>query len=137
MQKKSESDAIMESNREFTYHYSSKQSSEAQRIRRRYLPNEDKLEKLKKLDYKAQSAGAAESIGIGVIGLLIFGVGLCFGLGVFGGAWWLSIPLGILGIIIMLPAYYVYRRISEKTKAALTPEILRLSDEIINRKNEQ
>ena len=33
--------------------------------------------------------------------------------------------------IIMIPAYPIYRRIARKTKTELTPEILRLSEEII------
>ena len=37
----------------------------------------------------------------------------------------------IIGTLIMIPAYPIYRRIARKTKADLSPEILRLSEEII------
>ena len=37
----------------------------------------------------------------------------------------------IIGTVIMISAYPIYRRIAHKTKAELTPEILRLSEEIM------
>ena len=38
----------------------------------------------------------------------------------------------IIGSLIMIPAYPIYRKIAQKTKAELTPEILRLSEEIMS-----
>lgn len=120
-------------NNAFVYNYSAKRNSEVESIRKKYLPREEsKLERLKKLDAKVQSAGMIESLCIGVVGCLIFGIGLCFGLDVLEGADWLSILFGGIGTLVMIPAYPVYRRIYGKTKEKLTPEILRLSDEIIN-----
>lgn len=52
-------------------------------------------------------------------------------LDVFTGAAWLTALLMVLGAVIMIPAYPIYRRIARKTKTELTPEILRLSEEII------
>ena len=37
----------------------------------------------------------------------------------------------IIGTVIMIPAYPIYRRIARKTKEELIPEILRLSEEIM------
>ena len=42
-----------------------------------------------------------------------------------------TVLLMILGTAIMIPVYPIYRRIARKTKAELTPEILRLSEEIM------
>ena len=67
---------------------------------------------------------------MGVMGCLLFGIGLCFGLDVFAGADWLSLLFCGIGTVIMLPAYPLYKRISVRTKQKLTPEILRLSEEI-------
>ena len=123
----------MENSNVFTYQYSAKQNREVERIRRKYLPREeDKMETLRKLDAKVQMAGTLPSLCIGVMGCLIFGIGMCFGLDVFEGADWLTLLFCIPGVITMLPAYPVYKHISKKTKAELTPEILRLSVEIIN-----
>ena len=116
----------------FTYTYSSVQNREVERIRKKYLPKEEsKIEILRKLDSRVQSAGVIPSLCLGVVGCLIFGIGMCFGLDVFAGADWLSVLFGALGIVIMLPAYPLYKRISGKTRAELAPEILRLSDEIM------
>ena len=117
----------------FTYQYSAKQNKEVESIRKKYLPREEsKLERLKKLDSRVQNAGMVESLCIGVIGCLIFGIGMCFGLDVFGGADWLSVLFCALGALVMIPAYPIYRYLARKTRDALAPEILRLSDEIIH-----
>lgn len=117
----------------FTYNYSAKQNREIENIRNKYLPREEsKIERLKKLDMKVQSAGMIESLSVGIIGCLVFGIGMCFGLDVLEGADWLTLLFGGIGTLIMLPAYPVYKRIARKTKAELAPEILRLSEEIMN-----
>ena len=122
----------MEKNNAFIYTYSATQNREVERIRKKYLPEgESKLETLRKLDNRAQSAGMIPSLCIGIVGILLFGLGLCFGLGALAGAGWLSVFFGILGVLVMLPAYPAYQYISKKVRANLTPEILRLSDEIL------
>ncbi|MBQ9806296.1 MAG: hypothetical protein IJW49_07315 [Clostridia bacterium] len=120
-------------NEVFIYRYSAKKSREVEDIRKKYLPREEsKLDKLRRLDRRVQSAGIVEALSVGSIGALLFGIGVCFGLNVFTAATWPMFPFGILGAIIMIAAYPVYRKILNKTKAELTPEILRLSEEIIN-----
>jgi F0F1-type ATP synthase assembly protein I len=121
-------------NKKFTYSYSATRNKEVERIRNKYLPKEEnKLETLKRLDSRVQNAGMIESLCIGIIGALIFGIGMCFFLDVFAGAAWLTVIFMTLGTLIMAPAYPIYKRMSKKTKAELTPEILRLSEEIINK----
>ena len=119
-------------NTTFNYTYSAARNKEVERIRRKYMPHEEsKLERLKKLDLRVQMAGTIESLCFGIIGALVFGIGMCFFLDVFAGAAWLSALFMIIGSLIMIPAYPIYRRIARKTKTELTPEILRLSDEIM------
>ena len=119
-------------NKSFTYNYSAARNKEVESIRRKYMPREEsKLEKLKRLDYRVQMAGMIESLCFGIIGALVFGIGMCFFLDVFAGAAWLTAILMICGTLLMIPAYPIYRRIARKTRAELTPEILRLSDEIM------
>ena len=119
-------------NNVFTYQYSAQRNKEVERIREKYLPREEsKLEKLKKLDSRVQAAGMIESLTVGIIGCLIFGIGMCFGLDVFGGADWLSVLFCVVGAAVMAPAYPIYKRIAKKTKDELVPEILKLSEEII------
>ena len=120
-------------NRPFTYQYSAENNREVEAIRKKYLPHQpSKIERLKKLDGRVQRAGWTEGLSIGVIGALIFGLGMCFYLEVFAGAAWLTALLMVLGVLLMIPAYPIYRYVSRKAKARLTPEILRLSEEIMH-----
>ena len=119
-------------NNTFSYNYSAVRNKEVESIRNKYIPREEsKLERLKKLDLRVQMAGTIESLCFGIVGALVFGLGMCFFLDVFAGAAWLTALLMVLGAVIMIPAYPIYRRITRKTKAELTPEILRLSEEIM------
>ena len=125
----------MESNT-FNYNYSAARNKEVESIRRKYLPHEEsKLERLKKLDRRAQMAGTIESLCFGIVGALVFGIGMCFFLDVFAGAAWASALFMIIGSLIMIPAYPIYRKIAQKTKTKLTPEILRLTEEIMGSAN--
>lgn len=123
--------SIME-NTTFSYNYSAARNKEVESIRNKYMPREESnLERLKKLDLRVQMAGTIESLCFGIVGALVFGIGMCFFLDVFVGAAWLSALFMIIGSLIMIPAYPIYRRIARKTKTELTPEILRLSEEIM------
>ena len=119
-------------NNTFSYNYSAAKNKEVESIRRKYMPREEnKLDLLKQLDNRVQMAGMIEGLCFGIIGALVFGIGMCFFLDVFAGAAWITALFMIMGTLLMLPAYPIYRRIARKTKAALTPEILRLSEEIM------
>ena len=119
-------------NNSFNYTYSAARNKEVENIRKKYISSEEnKLTKLRKLDFYVQRAGVLESLFIGIVGALVFGVGMCFFLDVFEGELWITALLMILGTALMLPAYPIYKRISNKTRKKLAPEILRLSEEII------
>ena len=116
----------------FNYKYSSDDNREVMSIKKKYMPKEEtKLEKLKALDRRVSMAGRIEAITVGIIGCLIFGIGMCFGLDVFSGADYLTVIFCAIGAIVMLPAYRIYKHISTKTKSKLTPQIISISDEII------
>ena len=120
-------------NTTFNYTYSAARNKEVESIRKKYMPHEEsKLERLKKLDLRVQMAGTIESLCFGIVGALVFGIGMCFFLDVFAGAAWISALFMIVGSLIMIPAYPLYKRIASKTKRELSPEILRLSEEIMN-----
>ena len=115
----------------FHYTYSAPVNKEVEQIRKKYLPQEvDKLSELKKLDAKVQMAGTTESLVVGLVGCLIFGVAMCMGLGAIGGTMTLAVIIGIVGVAIMLPAYPIYRKAARKAKEEYTPRILQLADEI-------
>ena len=120
-------------NNTFTYNYSAARNKEVENIRKKYMPKEEsKIETLKRIDDRVQTAGMIEGLCLGIIGALVFGIGMCFFLEVFAGAVWLTVLFMVIGTLLMIPAYPIYRIISRKTKAKLTPEILRLSEEIMN-----
>lgn len=119
----------------FIYNYSAKENKEIQEIRSKYLPREEsKLEELKRLDYTVQNSGMIESLCAGIGGVLIFGLGLCLAMQVIGSGVLnivLGILLGIVGIIGMIIAYPVYRKMVQKAKAEYAPRILQLTDELM------
>lgn len=122
----------MENNQVFRYQYSAEQNKEVENIRKKYMPPEiSKLDMLKSLDDRVQAAGRLPALIIGVIGCLLFGIGMCFGLDVFAGEDWLSVLFCVSGVCMMLPAYPVFRHIQKKTKAELVPKILHLFEEIM------
>lgn len=121
----------MEQQNAFSYTYSASENQEVLNIRNKYLPREEsKLEELKRLDKLVQSSGMVESLSIGVVGCLVFGLGLCLAMEVIGSAVWLGILLGIIGTGVMLLAYPVNRKLFAKAKQAYVPRILELTAEL-------
>lgn len=122
----------MEQSNSFNYKYSATENREVQEIRNKYLPKEEtKLEELKRLDNKVQKSGILEGLTIGIIGCLVFGVGLCFAMEVIGNSIPLGVVIGIIGAAIMIVAYPVYRHVYNKTRQKLVPRILELTEEEI------
>ena len=116
----------------FSYTYNAACNQEVLNIRRKYLPRtETKLEELKRLDYTVQHSGVMEALTVGVLGCLIFGVGMCFGLGVFGTAAWPALIFGVLGALGMICAYPINRKCFNKAKNTHLPRIMELTDELI------
>ena len=119
----------------FIYNYSAKENKEVQEIRNKYLPREEsKLEELKRLDYIVQNSGMVESLCVGIGGALVFGLGMCLAMQVIGSGVFsivLGILLGIVGMIGMIAAYPVYRKIAQKAKVEYAPRILQLTDELM------
>ena len=118
----------------FSYQYSAKENAEVQAIRKKYLPkSESKLEELKRLDEAVQTSGMVESLCAGIGGLLIFGLGMCLAMQVIGSGLVMmvvGILIGIIGIVGMLIAYPVYRKVFAATKEKYAPRILQLAEEL-------
>ena len=120
-------------NGSFNYTYSAKQQEEIQNIRKKYMPKEqkeDKMEQLRRLDKSAAKKGTAVSIFMGVIGCLLLGVGLCCTM-VWMGKWFVpGVIVGIIGIVLVAAAYPLYNRITKKEREKLEPQILKLTEEL-------
>ncbi len=124
----------MENSAVFYYQYSAKESAEVQEIRKKYMPRqESKLEELKRLDSQVQGAGTIESMVVGIISALVFGIGMCHAMQVLGSGMVVrvvGIVLGLVGIAGMLAAYPLHRKCYGDMKAKLTPRILELAAEL-------
>ncbi len=122
----------MENKEGFHFTYSAAQQQEIENIRKKYLPREqDKMARLHQLDDSCTQKATVVSLILGVLGSLILGMGMCCTM-VWGGVWFIpGIVIGIAGIAIVCSAYPLYSRILEKTRKKLAPEILKLTDELL------
>lgn len=115
----------------FQYTYSAPENQEVLAIRKKYLPREEsRLEELKQLDHLVQASGVPEALGAGIGGALVFGLGFCLTMGVIGSSMLLGVLLEALGAAAMISAFPLYRKRFNKAKAAHTPRILQLAEEL-------
>ena len=116
----------------FSYTYSAEQQEEIKDIRKKYMkPEEDKMEQLRKLDASVTAKATMIAIIVGVIGTLVMGTGMSFCL-----VWTdkLLVPgiiIGIVGIVIAGVGYPLYLRTLKKEREKITPEIMRLTEELL------
>ena len=116
----------------FEYNYSAKQQKEIKTIREKYVPKEEnKMEQLRRLDASATKPGTAASIIVGVIGALLFGIGMCCTMVWMGNLFIPGIVIGVAGLLSIAAAYPVYTHITKKQREKLAPEIMRLTDELM------
>lgn len=116
----------------FEYTYSAKRQEEIEKIKSKYISKEeDKMEQLRKLDRSVERPGTMISIIVGVIGTLIMGIGMSLTM-VFSKRFFIhGIIIGILGMIIIALAYPIYLAITKRQKEKLVPQILALSEELL------
>ncbi len=127
----------MDNNQSFQYTYSAAQRQEIEHIRKKYLPREeDKMEQLRRLHYSATGKAKSWSIAIGTLGTLILGTGMSLTMTDLGSrlgnmAMVLGIAVGLAGMILIALAYPVYNRVLRRERQRIAPEILRLSEELL------
>lgn len=128
----------MENKEGFSFTYSAEQQKEIEAIRKKYLPKEaDKMQQLRKLHAIPTQKAQAWAIAVGVIGALIMGTGMSLAMTDIGAALGslamvLGILVGIAGIVLVALAYPLYNQVLKKERHKIAPEILRLSDELLN-----
>ena len=127
----------MENKEGFSFTYSAEQQKEIEAIRKKYLPREeDKMEQLRRLHAVPTQKAQAASIAVGIIGALIMGPGMSLAMTEIGAmlgsfAMVLGILIGVAGMILVALAYPIYNKILKKERNRIAPEILRLSDELM------
>ena len=127
----------MENKESFSFTYSAAQQQEIESIRNKYLPREEnKMERLRKLHHSATQKAQAWAITLGVIGTLIFGIGMSLCLTDLGAnlgnmSMVLGILTGVAGLVMVALAYPLYNTVLKKERQRIAPEILRLTDELL------
>lgn len=130
----------MENNEGFSYTYPAAQQAEVERIRKKYMPQEeDKMARLRRLDQSAYRKATAWAIALGVIGALILGTGMSLIMTDLGqllglspeAAMLVGVPAGLAGMVLTALAYPVYHRVLKKERARIAPEVLQLTEELM------
>jgi hypothetical protein len=124
-------------NNSFSYTYTApteEERKEIDSIRQRYtqpLKKEiSKMEKLRRLDAKVRSSATIIALTIGVVGVLLFGLGLTCVLE--WNLWILGISCMIVACVPVGVAYPIHGAILAKKRKKYGDEILRLSEELLN-----
>lgn len=117
----------------FEYNYSAPLQVELQQIREKYLPKEEtKLEQLHRLDASTTKKGQAISLSLGVLSVLALGIGMCCTMVWRGALFFPGILIGCIGLLGTVLAYPLYTHVTAQERERLAPEILRLTDELMN-----
>ncbi len=129
----------------FQYNYSAKEQAELKKIREKYLadikPTElPKMEQIRRLDAQVSKKATTRALIIGIIGTLLMGGGMSLimtdlkeVLGTYRNmALAIGITIGFVGMLGVIVAYPLYQHITAKERQKIAPEILRLTDELMN-----
>ena len=123
-------------NNQFNYTYTApteEERKEIAQIRRQYVAEEkteSNMEKLRRLDAFVKNSATCIALILGVVGCLIFGLGMTMVLE-WGMAVW-GVLLGVVGAIPMAIAYPIYRFVLNRNKKKYGAEIIRLSEALLN-----
>lgn len=124
----------MNEKKKYSYSYSAQENKEIKRIREKYTEpseRETKLEQLHRLDESVTKSAQAVSLTVGILGALILGFGMSCIMVWSEKMFVPGIIFGIIGIVISVLAYPIYKIKAEKKRKEIAPLILKLTDELI------
>lgn len=122
-------------NEKFEYTYSAEKQAEINAIKQKYLPKqtddrEEAMKRLRKLDASCEKNAMITALTVGIIGPLLFGLGLTFCLE------WSDLVLGVVlmaaGAVIAAPAKLIYDKLLRSKREKAAPEILQLTEMLEN-----
>ena len=132
--------AFMETQNVFTYRYSAKENDEIERIRRRYLPKEErKLDALRRLDARVNRPANVFAYTFGSISAVVMGAGMSLVMTNIGATLGIAsalvpgIVIGVVGLGMALLTYPMYKGILNARKKKYGAEILTLSEQVMNK----
>lgn len=111
------------------------EAQQVSEIRSRYAAksvSEEKIDKLTRLDRQARRPAEIFAYTFGTLGALVLGVGMCLAMEIIGSLMPLGIVIGVIGIVMVADNYPIYKRILSQRKKKYAPEIVALSDELLN-----
>ena len=123
-------------NNDFEFKYvatTNEEKKEIESIRSKYVKNDEKANKLqylRKLDHKVNDTPFILSLSLGIIGILIFGLGLAMILERNLLVW--GIIVSAFGLVPVGLAYPVYLKVYKHLKNKYGEEIIKISDELLN-----
>ena len=113
------------------YRANEQDQKRAENIRRQYVSREEnKMEQLQKMDSKVKLPGRVAGTILGVTGALVMGAGMS--LVMVSNKIKKGIAVSIPGLAVALSAYPVYSLVTDRRKKKYAPEIMNMSDELIN-----
>lgn len=124
----------------FSYTYSSHEQEEIRKIREKYTSKEeDKMQRLRRLDAAATQKAQAISLILGILGSLILGFGMSLFMSDLGALLGLDshismivgVITGVIGCIPISLAYPIYAITVKRERNKIAPEILRLTEELM------
>ncbi len=107
-------------------------------IREEYVERKaTKLDELQSLDRKVARPAEIFAYTFGSAGSLVLGTGMCLAMKQIGASLAYAMPLGIgiglVGIAMVSATYFLYKKILTKRKKKYAPQILALTDELLNK----
>lgn len=113
------------------YRANEQDQKRAENIRRQYVSHEEnKMEQLQKMDGKVKLPGRVAGTILGVTGALVMGAGMS--LVMVSNKIKKGLVFSIPGMAVALSAYPVYSLITDRRKEKYAPEIMSISEELIN-----
>ena len=105
-----------------------------EKIRNTYVAYEPtKLDELKALNKRVKRPAKIFAYVFGSLGSLVLGTGMCLAMKVIGNLMPLGIAVGVLGIAAVSANYFLYQSILKSRKRKYGTQILKLSDELLNK----
>lgn len=127
---------------DFEYTYvapTNEERKEIENIKNSYLSKKEtesqtKLSRLRSLDMKVKNTPGIIALTFGIIGILIFGLGLSIILEIKTIPMFIGIICAIVGTILMIVAHPINKMVYNNLKKKYGPQIISLSEELLNEK---
>ena len=122
----------------FQYTYSAKEQDEIRRIREKYQSKEeDGICKLRKMDARVSQKATVVSLVLGILGALVMGTGMSLVMTDIGhkigmgDAMIPGIVIGVVGMLMAIVNYPIYKKLLGSRKQKYAKEIIELSERIL------